>query len=618
MSSFSPNEKGFQIPHEQGEPRESRVFRRLAIFLGLTWVFLAGYRHLNTSTVKGCANRVMEYVPSFHKEQDWFPLHQTEALCPQSSALVPESEKNKALWESLAAKFTTDEWKARAREWLAGAIRVPTESYDNMPGPGEDSRWEVFDDLHQYLEKAFPLVHSKLTLTKVNTYALLYEWTGSDPSLKPLLLAAHQDVVPVDPKTVEEWSHPPYSGFFDGTYIWGRGSSDDKSGLIGILSAIESMLEEGWSPARTVVLAFGFDEEIRGHYGAEELGLKMEEVYGEDAFAFIVDEGGFSTIFGTSFALPGITEKGYLDVRIDVASPGGHSSVPPPHTTIGMLSKLVVEIENNPYPAELTRDSVLYSSMQCYAAHGTDMDPKLRRLIRKSAKSDRALDKLENVLFEEPATKALVGTTQAVDLITGGVKTNALPEQAYAIVDHRIGTKNSVEEVMKRDTETIKKWVQEFNLSLDAFGEKVFDEEKKAYYGSVILSDAFGNLAPAPVTPTSGSDAKPYEILSGTIRGTFNAFRNSATGKELNEEISVQDGGIAVAPGMLTGNTDTRYYWGLSGHIFRYNHKYSKASKSRLSNGIHTVNENVEAEAFYEMIWFFETLILNTDEATSV
>jgi Gly-Xaa carboxypeptidase len=126
----------------------------------------------------------------------------------------------------------------------------------------------------------------------VNTYALLYEWTGTNSSLKPLLLAAHQDVVPVDPKTVDEWTHPPYSAHFDGKYIWGRGTSDDKSGLVGILTAIETLVEKGFKPERTVVLAFGFDEEISGPHGAKQLGIKMEEVYGEGAFAFIVDEGG--------------------------------------------------------------------------------------------------------------------------------------------------------------------------------------------------------------------------------------------------------------------------------------------------------------------------------------
>ena len=77
--------------------------------------------------------------------------------------------------------------------------------------------------------------HATLVVTKVNTYGLHYEWTGSNPSLKPLLLTAHQDVVPVEPATINEWKYPPYSGHFDGENVWGRGSEDDKSGLIGIM-----------------------------------------------------------------------------------------------------------------------------------------------------------------------------------------------------------------------------------------------------------------------------------------------------------------------------------------------------------------------------------------------
>lgn len=106
--------------------------------------------------------------------------------------------------------------------------------------------------------------HTHLSLEKINTYALAYEWAGSDKSKSPLMLAAHQDVVPVEPSTIDSWTHPPFSGHFDGEYIWGRGSSDDKASLIGILSAIELLIQEGFKPERTVVLAFGMDEETGG------------------------------------------------------------------------------------------------------------------------------------------------------------------------------------------------------------------------------------------------------------------------------------------------------------------------------------------------------------------
>jgi Gly-Xaa carboxypeptidase len=129
-------------------------------------------------------------------------------------------------------------------------------------------------------------------LTKINTYGLVYIWEGSDPSLKPLLLMAHQDVVPVNPDTIDKWTHPPYSGFYDGERIWGRGSQDDKSGLMGILIAIETLLEQGFTPKRGIVLSFGFDEESGGLKGAKENAKALMTIYGEKSFAMVVDEGG--------------------------------------------------------------------------------------------------------------------------------------------------------------------------------------------------------------------------------------------------------------------------------------------------------------------------------------
>ena len=62
--------------------------------------------------------------------------------------------------------------------------------------------------------------HQKLEKTVVNTYNLVYHWQGSDDSLKPLLLMGHQDVVPVNPDTLEDWINPPFSGLFDGKPWW--------------------------------------------------------------------------------------------------------------------------------------------------------------------------------------------------------------------------------------------------------------------------------------------------------------------------------------------------------------------------------------------------------------
>ncbi|KAJ7623331.1 hypothetical protein FB45DRAFT_925310 [Roridomyces roridus] len=527
------------------------------------------------------------------------------AGCSQVAPVTPE--RNAELLGKFSDVIGTPDFKTKAIDWLAGAVQVPTEVFDAMPDPGQDSRWEAFGPFHDYLLNAFPLVHSTLSLTKVNTYGLLFEWTGSDSSLKPILLAGHQDVVPVEPKTYADWTHPPYSGYYDGEFIWGRGSSDDKSGLIGIMTSIETLIGLDFKPTRTVVLAFGFDEEASGRHGAGALGEAMRDIYGDNhPFALIVDEGGgFAESYGTVVATPAVAEKGYLDVHVEVTSPGGHSSIPPEHTTIGILAALLVEYDNNPHPFELSRESIPYNTLQCLAEHGATMPKSFKKLIQHSAHSKHALRKLQDVLHEDKAYRSLIGTTQAIDIIQGGVKSNALPEQAYALVNHRISTQSSVAEVQAHDTALLKDLATKFNLTFTAFGTKLTEPPA---YGTLEIKDAYGTaLAPAPVSPIRGEGSEAYQLLSGTIKSTFSAHRAGLAGPKE----------VIVAPGMSTGNTDTRYYWQLSRSIFRYNHKNTIGADNRL-RGVHTVNEAMSAEALLEMIRFFSTLILNADESTTV
>ncbi|KAG5636676.1 hypothetical protein H0H81_007206 [Sphagnurus paluster] len=533
----------------------------------------------------------------------------TGAQCLQVEVLVPE--KNGELWESLSATFRTKDFEAEAVNWLGGAVRVKTESYDDMGPVGEDPRWDAFGSFHEYLESVFPLVHKTLELTKVNTYGLLYVWQGADASLKPIVLAAHQDVVPVNPATADEWTHPPYSGHFDGAKVWGRGSSDDKGGLIGVLSSVESLIQAGFQPARSVVLAFGFDEEISGRQGAQKIVRVLLEKYGKNGVALVVDEGGgsgFAEVHGSVFAMPGIAEKGYLDVHVEVNAPGGHSSVPPKHTSIGILSALLVEYENNPYTVELTKQDPLYSTLQCFGQHAKDLSEDFRRTIRRSSSSKKELHKLEKAVFKDPTYKALVGTTQAIDVIQGGVKSNALPERAFAVVNRRISVTSSTDEVMAHDAKLLEKLAQKFNLTYSAFGTKYSQEADGApSSGSLTLSDGYGTaLAPAPVTPMVGKDAAPYQLLAASIKATYNSHRGL---NETNEIIIVK----ADFPPL---GLDTRYYWDLTRHIFRYNHSNAGKKTNRMA-GIHTVNEAIEIDAFVEMIRFFTTLILNADETTT-
>ncbi|KAF8449022.1 hypothetical protein L210DRAFT_847620 [Boletus edulis BED1] len=534
-------------------------------------------------------------------------------LCPQAPELTPV--KNNVLWEKLTENYGTEAFRLKAVDWLSGAIQIPTESYDQMDPVGVDPRWEKFAAFHDYLVKAFPLVHSTLELTKVNTYGLIFVWKGSDAALKPLLLAAHQDVVPVESSTYDDWAHPPFSGHFDGNLIWGRGSLDDKSGLIGILSAMETMLANGYQPARTVVLASGFDEESGGKYGAQTLATELLEMFGENGYAMLLDEGaGYGEQYGQVIATPGTAEKGSVDVMIEVTTPGGHSSLPPPHTSIGLLAEILVAIEKNPFDVHLARGSPIYKNYQCVARHAPAVPDSLRKNIIDAEHSETALRSAEKELFRDAKIKSLVGTTQAIDLVHGGVKVNALPERGYAVVNHRISVErreicqmiSSLAVTLDHDATLVRSLAQEHNLSYAAFDADMDGDVNAPGRGKVTLSKAFGSgLEPAPITPT-GEDAGPYRLLSGSIKAAYNSHRGISG-----------DEHIVVSPGMMSGNTDTKFYWKLTPHIFRYGHT-DGAVGGTLLPGVHTVNEAMPASNFVEIIRFFTVLILNADESVFV
>ncbi|KAG8984577.1 hypothetical protein FRB93_006422 [Tulasnella sp. JGI-2019a] len=524
------------------------------------------------------------------------------SVCVQEDPIRPIV--NHEIAGHLSSVYGGQEFSSRAADWLGGAIRIPTEIFDDIGPVGEDPRWDVFAEFHEYLREAFPKVHQELSLFKVNTYGLLYTWQGSDPSLKPIMLMNHQDVVPVEPRTYSQWQEPPYSGVLKDGWIWGRGSCDDKRGLIGNLIAVETLLEANFKPKRTVVFTFGFDEESGGKEGARELGKYLNQ-HGPKEFAFILDEGGvYSEEYGKMVAGVSTEEKGYFDVKIKVTAPGGHSSIPPQHTTIGLLSLLLAHLESHPHPAHLTRSSTVFELYQCYAVHAPGLPHALRETISKARKSDKALKEMENALLslDGPQGKmidAILRTTQAVDIISGGVKVNALPEEAYALVNHRVSTDSSIAELQEAIISLFTPFTADRNLALNAFGRDIHQWSPVAPIANVTIGEAFAPaLEPAPVTPTTGA---AWRLLGGTIRS---AYRDAeGDGKE-----------IVVAPITARGNTDTRAYWDLSRNIYRYGH----IGAHHMKNGVHTVNEAVSLEGFVNCIKFYTTLILNADEASSI
>jgi len=237
--------------------------------------------------------------------------------------------------------------QANAALHLSQAVQIQTVSNQNKA----DNDWAQWDKLHAWLAATYPAAHTAMTREILPNKALVYTWQGSDPALAPIILMAHQDVVPVTPGTEGDWKHAPFAGEIAEGAVWGRGSVDDKGTLVMMFEAADALAAKGFKPKRTVIFVSGQDEEVGGT-GAQAAAALLKS-RGVKAL-FVLDEGmavvkDFPMV-DRPVAVIGLGEKGYATLKIVAAATGGHSSAPPQSTGVETLSKAVLAITSHPFP----------------------------------------------------------------------------------------------------------------------------------------------------------------------------------------------------------------------------------------------------------------------------
>ena len=328
---------------------------------------------------------------------------------------------------------------AGTAERLAGSLRIRTVSHDDAAAFDAPA----FKAFHDYVRGAFPRVHAAVRRETVGDHSLLYTWQGSDTTLKPILLAGHIDVVPVEAESEGQWDESPFGGRIAGGFIWGRGAIDNKAAVLGMLESVEMLLNEGFRPARTVLLAFGHDEEVGGASGAKKIAALLGHRGIE--LDMVLDEGGViadGLVPGITLpvALVGIAEKGFASVELTVSSAGGHSSLPPRQSAIGILSAAIARLEANPMPGRLegpTRQ--FFDGIAPHLPFG-------QRAAFANLWLTRPL--LMSRLAASPTTNAMVRTTMAPTVFHAGTKDNVLPGTARAVVNYRILPGDSIADVL--------------------------------------------------------------------------------------------------------------------------------------------------------------------------
>ncbi len=430
-------------------------------------------------------------------------------------------------------------------EHLSKAVKAATPSTP----PNSPPALVDMQALHSTLMWSYPNVHT-LPREVISGGSLLFTWQGTNPDLPAVMFIAHMDVVPVDERTLDQWTHPPFSGEIADGFVWGRGAMDDKSSVIGILEAAEMLIKQGWSPERTILLGFGHDEETNGGGAASIAALLKERGV---SLAAVLDEGGAimqGTLPGVDFpvALVGIAEKGYLTIKLWVDGQGGHSAMPPAETPIGILGAALARLDSYEFPPRMSAIVQLYSGLGSRAS-----------FLRQVMMSNIWLFKgsISRMAAASPSVNASIRTTIAPTLVAGGVKENILPSHVEALVNMRLLPGDTIASVCKRI-------------------RRVIGDERVQF------------------EPMSGWEASQVSNIEGEYY------------KSISHAIQRCFPDTAVAPYFLMGATDSRHYRELTAEIFRFT---PIPMSSEDLGRVHGINERLAVDSLAPMVQFYGHLM---------
>jgi carboxypeptidase PM20D1 len=441
---------------------------------------------------------------------------------------------------------------------LAAAVRFKTVSSAADPTASAAE----FEGLHAHLIASFPKAHAVLQREVVGGGALVYRWPGSDAKAPAIGLMAHQDVVPVAPGTEADWAQPPFAGTLKDGYVWGRGAWDDKGNLMSMLEAVELLAGVGFQPRQTVYLLFGHDEEVGGQRGAQQIARLFKER--GIRLQFVIDEGllitdGLLPGLAGPAALVGMAEKGILNLQLTATTMPGHSSMPPPgagQTAIGMLSVALARLEDQQMPL-----AVRGLSRDMFETLAPEMGGAARVFL-----SNLWLFKplVERRLAQGAATNASMRTTTALTVVNAGIAENVLPGRAAATVNFRLLPGDSSDSVVAHVNAVVA------NPAIRVEKSSVLAEASK-----VARTDAYG-----------------YALVNRTLR-------------QLHPD-------VVVAPGLMLGGTDSRYFDDVADDIYKFSPVRAKPDDLKRFHG---TNERISIANYVELIQFYHQLISNAQPA---
>ncbi|GAA4767294.1 M20 family peptidase [Novosphingobium ginsenosidimutans] len=430
---------------------------------------------------------------------------------------------------------------------LGEAIRFQTVSNQD-PAQNRMDQWSGFQS---WLQTTYPAAHKAMQREIVGKATLLYTWPGSDSALPPIILMAHQDVVPVTPGTEKDWKHPPFGGVVADGAVWGRGAIDDKGSLITLFEAMELLAAKGFKPKRTVIVVAGHDEEVGGT-GAQAAAAVLK-TRGVNSL-FTLDEGSAiindAPIVNGPAIMIAVAEKGYATLRVTAKAAGGHSSMPPEEIGTVTLAKAITAIHAKQFPARLEQPG--FGTVEALAAEKGG----LMKVVAANPWLFGSL--IKSQMGSTPAGAAQLHTTIAPTMLQGSPKENVLPQEAFGLVNYRLAPWDRSADVLARVKEAVG------NLPVTFAWERV----------------------PVEASPVSSTSSQGWKLIRAAAEA--------------------EAPGAPVAPFLVVGGTDSRYMKDVSQDTYRFQAMRLSTTETKM---IHGTNEHITTENLRSMIRFFTRLI---------
>lgn len=439
---------------------------------------------------------------------------------------------------------------SRNQEYAARLSRLI--AAETISAPGQEDLTKFYN-FHSLLKSEFPALFDVCEFKDFQGNFLL-RWAGKDATMLPILFMNHHDVV----EAHGNWTYPPFSATVADGKVWGRGALDTKCGLFGMLQAADELVREGFAPCRDVYFMSTCCEEIGGA-GADKISDALLER--DIRFALVLDEGGMivdEPMSGAKgrYAMVGVGEKGYTDLKFIARSEGGHASTPPKNSPLVRLGKFMAAAEKKKI------FKVKMSAVTCatLSSLSKSMSGPLKFILGHPKFFSSLLCRVMPSI--SPVAGAMLKTTLAFTMASGSDGANVLPSEAHVVgnmrYSHHQGGKDSIEAV-------------------SALAKK-FDIE------TVVIREGYDS-------PVSSIESSAFKLVTEAVGTTYD--------------------GVRVAPYIMNAASDSRFMSRVCDNCLRFA-PFSISSKQLAS--VHAIDENIDVDTLAPAVDFYRYLMSNSDK----